>query len=423
MAKEQTEGAFVFEPVDQQPVGSVLYDEHLKLTDKTHIAEFAGYLMPLWYSSISTEHAAVRQQAGIFDCTHMGALEVCGTDAEGFLNAVTTNDVSTLKVGAARYSYILDAAGNVLDDIIIYRRETNRFMVVVNAANEPKVRAYLAAVQAGKATIDLSNPDRQIALASVRNMRDTRGGQDCRVDISLQGPVSMEVIGKLADYKSVERQTKELKSFTFFEGVLAGIDCIISRTGYTGAKVGFELFVYPDKAVELWRRLLEAGALPCGLGARDSLRIEAGLPLYGHELAGPYNISPFEAGYGWAVKLDKKFFIGKPAIEKIAKSFDMKVARIKLPGTKGVRPVRQADAVIDNGICIGWILSCATAGNRQVALAYMDKDKAKEGNAVGVYYLARSESQKSKGKKQAVKQGEQLEADIKGKIVSRFEKF
>ncbi|MFH1370864.1 MAG: hypothetical protein ABII09_06220 [Planctomycetota bacterium] len=423
MAKEQTEGVFVFELVDQSPAGSVLYDEHLKLTDKSHIAEFAGYLMPLWYSSISIEHTVVRQRAGIFDCTHMGALEVRGTNAEGFLNAVTTNDVSTLKIGAAQYSYVLDAAGNVLDDIIVYRRGTERFMVVVNAANEPKIRAYLAAVQAGKAVIDLSNPDRRIEPASVRNMRDTRGGQDCRVDIALQGPASMEVIAKLADDKSVERQAKELKSFTFFEGGLAGIGCIISRTGYTGAKVGFELFVHPEKAVELWCRLIEAGALPCGLGARDSLRIEGGLPLYGHELAGLYNISPFEAGYGWAVKLDKEFFIGKPAIEKIAKNFDMKVARVELPGTKGVRPVRQADAVISDGMCIGWVLSSAKADEKQVSLVYMDKDKAIEGNPVGVYYLARSESQKSKGRKQAAEKSEQLEADITGKVVSRFEKF
>ncbi len=443
MAEQQTEGVFVFEPVDQPPVGSILYDEHLELTDKSHIAEFAGFLMPLWYSSISAEHEAVRQQAGIFDCTHMGALEVCGTDAEGFLNAVTTNDVSTLKNGMAQYSYILDAAGNVLDDIIIYRRGDDKFMVVVNAANEPKIRAYLAAVQAGKAVIDLSRPDRQIELASVRNMRDTRGGpaspdsrrasrggQDCRVDIALQGPASVEVLTKLdksAPAYDVQgqagQQAGELKSFTFFEEKLSGIDCIISRTGYTGAKVGFELFVHPDKAVELWRRLIEAGALPCGLGARDSLRIEAGLPLYGHELAGPYNISPFEAGYRWAVKLDKKFFIGRQEIEKVAKNFDMKVARVELPGTKGVRPVRQADAIISDGACIGWVLSSAKADKRQVALVYMDKDKAIEGNPVGVYYLARSERQKSKGRKHTVERGEQLEPDITGKIVHRFEKF
>jgi glycine hydroxymethyltransferase len=294
-------------------------------------------------------------------------------------------------------------------------------MVVVNAANEAKIRAYLAAVQGAKAVIDTAKPDSIIKLASVRNMRDTRGGQDCRVDIALQGPKSVEVLSKLD--KTIGQQAAELKSFTFFEGNSAGIDCIISRTGYTGAKVGFELFVHPEKAAELWRKLIGAGALPCGLGARDSLRIEAGLPLYGHELDGPFNISPFEAGYGWAVKLDKKFFIGQAAMKKIAKTFDMKVARIQLPGAKGVRPVRQGDAIISDGASIGWVLSSATAGLRQIAIVYIDKNKANEADSVGVYYLARSESQKSKGKKQNVERGEQLEADVAGKILSRFEKF
>jgi glycine hydroxymethyltransferase len=219
------------------------------------------------------------------------------------------------------------------------------------------------------------------------------------------------------------QQVGDLKSFTFFEGKLAGADCIISRTGYTGAKVGFELFVHPDNAVKLWQRLLEAGALPCGLGARDSLRVEAGLPLYGHELDGPHNISPFDAGYGWAVKLEKEFFIGKAAIAKLAKNYNMKVARIELSGEKGVRPIRQNDAVIDKGQCIGWVLSSATAGNRQIGLVYVEKDKANEGDSTGVYYLARSESQKSKGKKEKVEQGERIEAEISGKVLSRFEKF
>lgn len=453
MAEKKGEGVFVFEPAfanatagepaRQKPVGSVLYSEHLKLTDKSHIAEFAGYLMPLWYSSISAEHSAVRQRAGVFDCTHMGELEVSGKEAEPFLNAVTTNDVSLLKIGAAQYSYVLDAAGNVLDDIIVYRRGGERFMVVVNAANEPKIKVYLAAIQAGKAAIDLAKPERRIKLASVRDMRDTRTGQDSRVDIALQGPASIEVLCKLTDAPSVSRQIKDLKSFMFVEARLAGIDSIISRTGYTGAKMCFELFVHPDKAARLWQLLLDAGGVPCGLGARDSLRVEAGLPLYGHELAGPYNITPFEAGYGWAVKLKKEFFIGKKAVEKIAKSFEMKVARMELSGEKGIRPVRQQDAVIKDGECIGWVLSSAfassfadamedryatadrsaTAGNRQIALSYVEKDKATEGDSVGVYYLARSESQKSKGKKEIVKRGERLEADIVGKIVSRFEKF
>jgi glycine cleavage system aminomethyltransferase T len=183
------------------------------------------------------------------------------------------------------------------------------------------------------------------------------------------------------------------------------------------------LFVHPDNAARLWRRLIEAGAVPCGLGARDSLRIEAGLPLYGHELDGQYNISPFEAGYGWAVKLDKEFFIGKAAMEKISKTFDMKVARVELAGEKGVRPVRQGDGVIIDRICAGWVLSCAKAGERQIALVYAKKDKMVEGNSAGVYYLARSEEQKSKGKKQTVQRDEGLEADVRGKVISRFEKF
>jgi glycine cleavage system aminomethyltransferase T len=268
-------------------------------------------------------------------------------------------------------------------------------------------------------------------------MRDTKTGSDCRVDIAVQGPSSPDVLCKLAD-ASVGQQIKNLKSFTFCQAKLANIDCIISRTGYTGAKVCFELFVHPKDAAKLWQKLIDAGALPCGLGARDSLRVEAGLPLYGHELDGSYNISPFEAGYGWAVKLDKEFFIGKSAMEKISKTYKMKVARIELSGEKGVRPVRQNDAIIcpllarprpplcgeaGDGVCVGWVLSSATAGTKQVAIVYMDKDKATEGNSVEVYYLARSESQKNKGRKQAVEKGERISGDITGKVVNRFEKF
>ncbi len=411
------DGTFIFEAKEGQPVGSALYHEHLKLTNKSHIAEFAGYLMPLWYSSISAEHAAVRQKAGVFDCTHMGNLEVAGKNAETFLNAITTNNVAALQTGSAQYSYILDAAGNVLDDIIIYKRDAEKFMVVVNAANEPKIKAYLSALQQGNA----STEGKQIKFAEIRDMRDLKSGSDCRVDIALQGPESAYVLGKID--LAVSKQAQSLKSFAFFETNIAGIDCIISTTGYTGAKTSFEIFLHPESAAKLWNLLIEAGAVPCGLGARDSLRVEAGLPLYGHELDGPFNISPFEAGYGWAVKLNKEFFIGKAAVEKTAKNYEMKVVRIELPGEKGIRPVRQNDSVIINGKCVGWVLSGAGAGNRQIAIVYAEKDKAVEGTSVGVYYLARNEGQKNKGKKESVKRGEQLEPDIAGKIVSRFEKF
>ena len=428
MNKSERRGEFVFETPDAEAIESALYQEHLKLADRSHIAAFAGYLMPLWYSSISREHQAVRQSAGLFDCTHMGVLEVAGKDAAAFLNFITTNEISDMTVGAARYSYVLDAAGNVLDDIIIYRRGEDKFMVVVNAANELKIKAYLESLQEDKICIDADDAGRRLLYKpSVRDMRDTFGGSDCRVDIALQGPTSTDVLLKLADKKTGEL-VRNLKSFHFIETTIAGIDCIISRTGYTGAKIGFELFVHPKSAPQLWNLILENGKsfglMPCGLGARDSLRVEAGLPLYGHELAGTFNISPFEAGYGWAVKLEKEFFIGMAAMKKKAKTYNMQVARIELPGEKGIRPVRQGDGVLDDGgRCIGWVLSCAGAGEKQIALVYMNKDAIKEGGSAGVYYLARSQGQAAQGRKQTVQKGENLKVDIAGTQVSRFARF
>jgi glycine cleavage system aminomethyltransferase T len=164
--------------------------------------------------------------------------------------------------------------------------------------------------------------------------------------------------------------------------------------------------------------------VPCGLGARDSLRIEAGLPLHGHELAGKFNISPFEAGYGWAVKLQKEFFIGKAAMVQRAETYDMKVARVKLPGKKGVRPVRPNDAVLNkNGECIGWVSSCAKAGENQFALVYADRKTARKNDKVGVYHVARSRSRSQFGRKQDVEKGEKLDANIVGTVVNRFARF
>ncbi|MCK4752819.1 MAG: glycine cleavage system aminomethyltransferase GcvT [Planctomycetes bacterium] len=407
----KSSGKFLFEPPDTAPVGSVLYTEHLKLIDQSRLAPFAGFLMPLWYSSISEEHSAVRNAAGLFDCTHMGVLEVAGPQAAEFLNTITTNDINKLNPGSAQYSYILDPAGNVLDDIIVYARQEDKFMVVVNAANEPKIKAYLDALQSEN-------------KPPIRDMRDTNTTSDCKVDIALQGPASIDILSTLTKDSEIEN----LKPFKLIETTIDNIDCIISRTGYTGAKLGFELFVHPQQAPLLWSKLLQngkpLGLLPCGLGARDSLRIEAGLPLYGHELAGEFNISPFEAGYSWAVKLEKPFFIGKAVMQQTAATYDMKVTRIELPGQKGIRPIRQNDGILNNsGQCIGWVLSSAKAGEKQFALAYIMKDTVKENDPVGLYYLARNQSQIDKGKKQSVQKQQTLQPDITGTIISRFEKF
>jgi len=427
-----TAGKFIFEERATEPGPSVLYNEHAKLTSKSHIAAFAGYLMPLWYSSIAEEHRAVRERAGLFDCTHMGVLEVSGAEAAEFLNVVTTNEVPSLPVGRARYGYVLDAAGNVLDDIIIYRRGETDFMVVVNAANEPKIKFYLHELMEGRAAVDTEDSGWAQKLSSLHvlvwDMRDPSRPKDRRVDIALQGPASIDTLAKLTDDASVVERISELKGFAFVEERLAGIDCLICRTGYTGSTVGVELFADPKQTQRLWNLILEAGrprgVVPCGLGARDSLRIEAGLPLYGHELDGKFNISPFEAGYGWAVKLDKEFFIGKTAMQHVAETYGMAVTRIELPATRGVRPIRQDDPIVDNrGKCVGWVLSAAKVEEKQHALAYIDRAAAKEGTKVGVYYVARSSSQVEQGRAQAAAKGQKLAADLAGTVVSRFAKF
>jgi glycine cleavage system T protein len=406
-----------------------LYNQHIRLTDKSHIVPFAGYLMPLWYSSIAAEHAAVRQAAGIFDCTHMGVLGISGTGATEFLNELTTNNVATLKAGRARYSYILDAAGSVLDDVIVYRKGAEEFILVVNAANNTKIKNWIAALLDGEVSVDPDDPVRGISgKPNVRDLRVADSGDDRKVDVALQGPKSLNILSALVRDKKAQSRMADLRPFQFTELEIAGISCLLSWTGYTGAKHGFELFVHPEKASSLWEAILEAGRpmglLPCGLGARDSLRIEAGLPLYGHELAGEFNISPFEAGYGWAVKLEKEFFIGKAAMERISKKHDMKVVRIELPGTKGTRPVRPHDGVLDErGRSIGWVLSCAMIGEKQIALVYVDAGPAKEDNVVGLCYVARSPRQIMEGRKERVEKGEVLKPDLTGRVVSRFAKF
>jgi len=414
---------------EKAPEQTVLYDQHVGLTDKTHIVSFAGYLMPLWYSSIATEHDAVREAAGIFDCTHMGILEISGAGAGEFIDQLTTNSITNLKAGRAQYSFILDASGEILDDVIVYRKDRDEFFVVVNAANNARIKNWINALLENEVCIDPENAGRKVSTRpQVRDLRGADCKDDCRIDIALQGPKSPDVLSVLIRDEDARLQVANLRPFGFMETNIEGIGCLVSHTGYTGAKNGFELFVHPEKASRLWEAILQAGRplglLPCGLGSRDSLRIEAGLPLYGHELAGEFGISPFEAGYGWVVKLEKEFFIGKTATERNSREYDMKVARIELPGAKGIRPVRQNDGVLaKQGRSIGWVLSCARIGERQIALVYADRGYMEENDAVGLYYSARSRSQIRQGRKQGIEKGELLEPDLPGKVVGRFAKF
>ncbi|MCP4609177.1 MAG: glycine cleavage system aminomethyltransferase GcvT [Planctomycetes bacterium] len=421
--KSQLNGA------EKAPEPTVLYDQHIGLTDRSHIVPFAGYLMPLWYLSITGEHSAVREAAGIFDCTHMGILEISGIGAVEFLDLLTTNSITSLKAGHAKYSFILDVSGDILDDVIVFRQGQDKFFVVVNAVNNDKIKNWINALLDNEVCIDPDNADRKVSKRpDVRDLRSGDCKDDCMVDIALQGPKSIDVFSVLNEDKEVQSQLVNLRPFQFIETEIQDIGCIVSRTGYTGSKEGFELLVHPEKASRLWEMILQTGKplglLPCGLGSRDSLRIEAGFPLYGHELAGKFGISPFEAGYGWAVKLEKEFFIGKTAMERKSREYDMKVARIELPGTKGIRPVRENDGVLDkHNRSIGWVLSCTRIGEQQIALVYVERESLKENDSVGLYYSARSRSQIQQGRKQDIDKGELLEPDFTGTVAGRFVKF
>ncbi|OHB59865.1 MAG: glycine cleavage system protein T [Planctomycetes bacterium RBG_13_44_8b] len=430
---------------------TVLFDRHAALAGKAQLVPFAGWMMPLWYKSISAEHEAVRKTAGLFDCTHMAVLKITGKNAADFLNILTTNDVSRLKPGKAQYSYILNSAGDIIDDCFVYCISDNDFMLVANAANEQKVKDWIGTVRSEHIQCDDSW---QVDVADLKD----ESLPDARVDIALQGHASAQCLKSIFNV-----EIEGLKFSTFIQGEAEGVNVIIAATGYTGAKVAFELFVHPNRAGQLWDLILEKGKalgiVPCGLGARDSLRIEAGLPLYGHELAGDFNISPFQAGYGWAVKLQKENFtptpiptdrtilespekdssaqssiksqsklvcgfIGKKAVAKKAADFDTEVARLKFSGEKGVRPIRQLDGILNtDGRCIGYCLSSAAAGDKQIVLALIKKEYNTAGKIVGVYYLARNAGHIQQGRKERVIIGDLLTADIDGQVVERFEKF
>ena len=399
---------------------SILHDEHVAL--KGRMAAFAGYNMPLWYSSIKSEHQVVRRAAGLFDCTHMGCLGFSGPDAATFLNFITTNNVDALTDGRAQYSYLLHESGHVHDDILVYRVAEQDYLMVVNAANEAKVKDWFSSLTPGRQTRDGAVP----AVPTVIDLRDGKLGDAGRVDLALQGPASTSILRKLLP-DTEAAGLDNLKPFRFFTSQLDGADAIISRTGYTGAAQGYELFVPPHKAPAIWRNLLDAGRQdglrPCGLGCRDSLRIEAGLPLYGHELAGKFDIGPIEAGYGWAVKLDKGEFIGKSACRDSAPTYDKGVLRLTFPAGKGHRPLREGDAILDTDATgLGWILSSTTVDQRQIALAWIRKGKA-VGDTVGAYYVARNQRHLDEGRLQNLDIGEQATVEISGQVADRFERF
>ncbi len=263
-----------------------LYENHIKLGGK--MVTYGGWDLPVQYSGIMAEHKAVREACGLFDVSHMGEIEIHGPDALNFLNRLCTNDFTSMETGSCRYSPMCYPSGGTVDDLIVYKRGDKAYLVIVNAANCEKDFSWMLQHKAGDVAVSDAS-DRYAQLA-------------------LQGPLYREVIKK----SGVEGALPE-KNYTFVEGVrVAGIPCLVSKTGYTG-EPGLEIYLAPESAGKLHDALIEAGAIPCGLGARDTLRFEASMPLYGHELA--QDITPLECGLRMFVKLDKPDFIGKESLE------------------------------------------------------------------------------------------------------------
>jgi aminomethyltransferase len=264
-----------------------LYEEHKSLGAR--LVDFAGWEMPVQYEGIKAEHNAVRNHAGLFDVSHMGEVVFRGPDAEEAVQRLVTRDVTRQETGQAGYSAVCYEDGGTVDDVIVYRRPDD-FLVVVNASNREKDLDHFR-----ENTQDL---DVEVADES-----------DDWALLAVQGP---EAAGILQDFTDAD--LSNLKPFRFVEGAIGGAKTSISRTGYTGED-GFELYLPPDDAPHLWRELLEAGATPAGLGARDTLRLEAGMCLYGNEL--DPETTPLEAGIDFAVHLDKEQeFIGQEALRR-----------------------------------------------------------------------------------------------------------
>lgn len=262
-----------------------LYDAHIKAGAR--MVPFGGWEMPVQYAGLKAEHQAVRNEAGVFDVSHMGQFRFSGPDALNFLQHVTPNDVSKLRVGRAHYNWLPNEQGGLVDDVYIYRSGENEYLMVTNASNIDKDWEHLNK-HVGDFDVQLKNESDDWGLLAV------------------QGPKAIEIL-----QKHTETDLNEQKKNAFFEAKLFGLDVYFARTGYTGED-GFEVFIAADQAETLWDKVLETGIVPAGLGARDTLRLEAGFPLYGHEFS--ETLHALSSNYNWVVK--DKPFLGRAAIDE-----------------------------------------------------------------------------------------------------------
>ncbi|MCY3676055.1 MAG: glycine cleavage system aminomethyltransferase GcvT [Gemmatimonadetes bacterium] len=336
-----------------------LHDVHTALGGK--LVPFAGYSMPVQYpSGIRAEHAAVRTAAGLFDVSHMGEFTVRGPQAEDFVQYLTVNDVSRVAVGQAQYSALCNERGTILDDLLVYRF-ADRFVLVVNASNRTKDWRWVNE-HAVRFDVELADDSDDIAL------------------IALQGPASEAILSPLTD---VDPGT--VGYYRFAEGEVAGVEAVVSRTGYTGED-GFELYLPTAAAVDTWRALTESGEphglSPAGLGARDSLRLEMGYALYGNDLDEEH--TALESGLGWIVKLDAGDFIGRDALAvQKERGVTRRLTGIRLTQRGFPRP---GYPLVHDGEDVGTVTSGVASPSLGygVALGYLPVAAARPGTEVGV---------------------------------------
>jgi aminomethyltransferase len=345
------------------PRRTPLYDTHVRAGAR--LVEFAGWEMPVQYAGILSEHDAVRKRVGLFDVSHMGEVVFRGPRALEALNRVFTNDLTKIADGQAQYGCLCRETGGIVDDVVVYRRSADDLLVCVNAANRAKDFEWLSGHAGGA---------------------DVRNESDDWAQLALQGPLAAQLLQRLAKVS-----LSQLRTYRFARGEVAGVACLVARTGYTGED-GFELFCPSAQGPRLWDALMEAGAPeriePCGLGARDSLRLEMAYRLYGSDMDD--GTTPLEAGLAWVVKLDKGDFVGRDAL---VRQREQGVAR-KLVGFTLTDPgiPRHGYAVVQDGRKVGDVTSGTKSPSLgiPIGLAYVPTALAAEGSTFAVEIRGRA---------------------------------
>lgn len=340
------------------PMRTPLYECHLEAGAK--MVEFAGWEMPVRYGSEIDEHHAVRKAAGLFDVSHMGEIRVHGPGALDYLQRLTPNNVAKLKPGRAHYSALLTEQATYVDDLLIYQLAENDYLVVVNASNIEGDYAHMLAVP--HPDCDIDNHSERYAL------------------LALQGPKALDILSR-----HTSTDASSIRYYRFEQGQVDGKNCIISRTGYTG-ELGVELYVDPADAPGIWRTLLASGAddglLPAGLGARDTLRLEAGMALYGHEIDD--TTTPYEAGLEWVVKFAKGDYVGRSVLESQKEhGVSRHLVGFEIQG-RGI--ARQGQRILSGDEAIGQVTSGTWSPTLQKAIgtAYVPTEMAAEGTALTI---------------------------------------